>query len=256
MDKTNPNSQKSLNLRKKMDGVLFAEGPGSRPATVVVAGETHYRFHDFIYISKPLDELTEAQVLAVCSLRSSMSTSDQLKPNKIVRRHFELLTIAFDPGVVLEVGPGNRPLFRVDDQTFDYELAELDEDIVCHLVNLGYSAYPFNGNAGLNIPDNSVDLILALFVFQFSFSSYQVDELTRVLGQSGLIVANMYRRSTESRAQLQVMFTENGFNLEIVTLDDGIGYGHEYWLIGRKLDSERCALTIESLNKLSRTTDT
>jgi hypothetical protein len=247
MNASNSEDAEKAGLRKHMDGVLVGDGPGPWPPNIKYGGETYIRFHDFIYTSKPLDKLDGEQVLAVCALRSNLSTDAQFEPNLRVRKTFNLVTSTYEPAFLLEIGPGARPLYDPRGEDFRYELADLDQGIVNRLVIEGYSAALFNNNVPLAQKANSVDLLFAIFVFQFAFNKFQVAEVVRVLGPTGLILANVYRRLPDSRRKLRNMFAKNGCEIEIVALDDGIGHDHEYWLIGPDLTNPRCAAAIDAL---------
>jgi len=62
--------------------------PGPNPLTVECDGTSYSRFHDFIYVSKQLEDLDEQQVVAVCTLRDEFATAQQLEPNRKIRQIF------------------------------------------------------------------------------------------------------------------------------------------------------------------------
>ena len=224
-------------LRKLVEGVLFGEGSGPWPPSLEYEGKRYYRFHDFIYLSKPLEALDEKQVLAVCSIRNSHSTDQQMLPNSVVRNVLRSASNAYKPKLLLEIGPGLRPLFTPGEHDFAYELAELDPRIVGSLVSDGYSASLFNGQTQLKQLTGSVDLIVAVFVFQFPIQESQVEELVRVLSPEGLILANVFRRSQSSRETLQRSFARKGCKTAVSIPSDEIAYDHEYWILGRNLSN-------------------
>ena len=98
-------------LIERTDGVLYALGPGPRPLSIRHNGKSYFRFHDFIYVSRRIEELNEQQVLAVCALRDQFATEQQLGPNRRIRRYFRTVIDSFVPCMLLELGPGNRPLY-------------------------------------------------------------------------------------------------------------------------------------------------
>lgn len=237
-------------LVKHCSGVLESEGPGPWPSTVIYAGDTYYRFHDFIYLRCPIEELDESQVITICKVRGARSTTENTQQNLDVRGKFRVVTDSYRPKCVLEVGPGNQPLFSAEQQDFCYRLAELDQSLVEELATRGYSVSPFSADTPLEQPSSSVDLILAIFVLQFAFGGSQVSEIARVLRPSGLMLANVYRRSSESRERLRMQFTDNGLYVDAVKNGDGIGHGHEYWLMGRELSTPQSEAAKRALLEL------
>ena len=214
-------------------GVLYSLGQCEMPTTVEHHGLTYHRFHDFIYLTQPIEDLSQAQVRAVCAIREEFATHEQLSSNRRIRKHFIELINALGPKFLVELGPGVRPLFSRPPTMFRYELVEIDDAIVRQLVMDGYSASQIGEVASLNLPPNCVDLVVAVFVFQFNMSTSQINEILRVLAKSGIIVANVYRRSSKSREQLKEHFERRECRVKIIRCNCDIGHEHEYWVVGR-----------------------
>jgi hypothetical protein len=241
-----------LRLEKKTEGVIYGIGEGPWPPTVKFNDHIFHRFHDFIYVSERLDELSSEQVVAVCELRESFSTDAQLSRNRSIRDLFIRLIKAFSPNSLLEIGPGTHPIFAPTDTDFLYKLAELDSRSVRRLVDLGHSVEIFDSVTPLtHIPANSIEMIVALFVFHFPIGTLQAIEMRRVLKDEGIIIANVYRRSAEARENLRELFRTQGLQLEIVRRSDGVNYEHEYWILGKDLGSLRCSQALDLIRNTS-----
>jgi len=234
-------------FKKRTTGVLYVDGPGPNPPSIECDGTSYSRFHDFIYVSKQLEDLDEQQVVAVCTLRDEFATAQQLDPNRKIRQIFVDLVKTFRPKVLLELGPGNRPLFEAGTEAFLYELLDLNEENVHRLTAIGHCASLFKDRTALGLKAGSVDLVVAVFVFQFNIAASQIDEMLRVLSRTGLIVANVYRRSPPAREQLRHHFESRGCGVKIVQRAHGVEHNHEYWLIGRDLKDSKCRAAIAVL---------
>ncbi len=227
--------------------MLYAKGVGPHPAVVEYCGETYVRFHDFIYLERPLDELDKCQVFSVCRLRDQFAGDSGMHPNLRVREKIRQVAEVLSPKVLLELGPGNSPLFSASSTNFQYKLADLDEEVVRNLTSNGYSATLFDDDSLLPTADSSIDVIVAIFVFQFSLSATQIDEIVRVLCSNGLLVANVYRRSESSRKCLRSEFEDRGCKISIVDDSSEIGHNHQYWVVGREDCSPIRSVAIDSL---------
>ena len=241
---------KKARLEKVLDEVFVGIGPGPWPERLILDEKEYYRFHDFIYITSPLDELSEAQVVKVCDLRNVHATEEHLEPNNMIRRYFNAVKEVCEPSLILEVGPGKSPLYAVRNENFEYILAELDKTAVNYLSDHGYRAIAFDSKSTLSVESGSADLILGLFVFHFSFSQLQINELARAIANDGLLLINVYRRSKSSRKELENMFQRSGFSVKTMTLNDGVGYDHEYWFVSKNLNSKKNLLAFEELKSL------
>ena len=242
-------SQRLPSVKKRAIGVLYVDGPGPNPATIECDGIEYFRFHDFIYVSTRVEELDESQVIAVCTLRDEFATDQQLEPNRKIRGIFIELVRAFKPGVLLELGPGIKPLFEVGKESFRYELLDLNEGNVQRLTAIGHRAVLFKNQSSLDMESGSVDLVVAIFVFQFCIAASQIDELLRTLSRTGLMVANVYRRSPDARVELRRQFEGRGFDVRISRRAHGVEHNHEYWIIGRNLSDTRCDVVMAILEK-------
>jgi hypothetical protein len=225
------------------------DGPDFNPPSIECDGTEYSRFHDFIYVSRQVEELDEQQVVAVCTLRDEFATPQQLEPNRKIQQIFVDLVRVFRQRVLVELGPGTRPLFKAGTEAFRYELLELNEDNVHRLTAIGYCASLFKDRTVLDLEAGSVDLVVAVFVLQFNIAASQIDEMLRVLSWTGLIVANVYRRSPPAREQLRHLFESRGCGVEIVQRAHGVGHDHEYWIISRDLGNSKRRAAIAVLER-------
>ena len=189
-------------------GLLYSERSGAAPEQIEWGGRLYRRFHDFIYLDRPTEHLTRDETIAVCRLRSERLQVGGSEPNNLVRAIAKGIVDHVRPDTLLEVGPGSRPLYKAGELNGRYLLADTDATVVEELSRLGYEALCFGPDDVLAIAEASIDIAVAVFVFQFALSGSQVAELVRMLSPNGSIVANVYRRTARSRSLLRSAFGE------------------------------------------------
>jgi hypothetical protein len=169
----------------------------------------YHRFMDFFYISVEADELTPAEVEAVCRARAkeprcfrgaNVKVKSIFREFLYVRKHMR----------VLEVGAGLHPVLTSEearDLGIVYITADSDSAVTSEADLFSRDA------SGLKYSDEYFDVSIALFVLHFAFSPPQIHEVYRCLSEEGVFLANIYRRSASSRDSLVDDFISAGFLL-------------------------------------------
>lgn len=213
------------NLTKICEGIYCA---GVRDdAEIHHDGLTLQRFMDIFYIYRDVDELSPGEVEALCRARANHPSCFEGGANKEVRQVFKQFIDSFRPANLLEVGAGTNPIFS-------------NAEVACG--GIGYvqsDADPLNASSenifsstrgALQYPAGHFDLAIAIFVLHFKFYEVQITELNRCLGQSGLFLANVYRRGPDSRAALLDDFKRCGFLCCLVDDPHHLCQEHQYLL--------------------------
>lgn len=204
------------------------------PIRILVDGVTYERFHDCFYIDRPSDKLTKEQVIEVCKQRENdIEWRNANSPNSQVRNLFSEIVNNIKPQSIFEVGPGSYPLFAPKPKRFVYMQGELDKRVVKKNLAGGYKIYQFDEEAKLPIPDDSIDLIIGVFVFQFNIMDNQLREIYRILNCTGGMLVNVYRLTNTDRQNLKDRLSINGLYVNIYPDPMVLCRNHQYWLISK-----------------------
>lgn len=234
---------------KVCEGVLIFNGDTIPPSNIEIDGKSYKRFHDYIYLDRPAENLTEKQVAAVCRLREDHPEwLDEASANSQVHRLFSEIILNYCPESVFEVGPGAFPLFSSDQQAFRYIQGDLDERIVDKNIGAGYDIVKFDLNSELPFHNNSIEMVVGVFVLQFEFTVNQVREIKRVLKRDGVFLANVYHRTDEAKKSLKNCLEKEGLIVTVFPDLKKLCKKNQYWIIskstsGRLHDHCRDALT-------------
>jgi hypothetical protein len=181
---------------------------------------------DKFYLRCEPDLLTAVEVSALCAERAK-DPDVVLGPNEVVRGIFKKYISVLKPTRFLEVGAGNNPLFS------DVEALEHGVEYSACDADPRYADVFSGQSSNLNYPAGFFGMASAVFVLHFRFYPAQAAELFRCLDESGVFIANVYCRTSESRAMLARMFKDCGFCLSIVPDEKKICRDHEYWIMGK-----------------------
>jgi len=224
------------------DGVFLDSDESSGPEQVFHQGRVLYRFMDKFYVRGVTEGLTPIEVSELCRARAS-HPSNILGANDAVRRLFRDLIRSRKPTRVLEIGAGANPILTAaesENSGIQYFASDADP-------NMPRSQNLFSGmHAVLPHEDGYFDIAIAVFVLHFHFYRAQIEELARCLSPSGVLVANVYRRSPQSRGALQSAFEATGLAVRRLEDQSALCSRHEYWVVGKGLD-----VASEILNELA-----
>lgn len=216
------------------DLVLVWNSELEAPRCIAHDGLSYHRFMDRFFVrSEQLDELDLPDVLALCRARAAYESS--IGPaNDEVKRLFRKLVASIAPSHLVEIGAGARPLYEGATLPFGY--STLDADV--QLISDGASGLTrfCSEFAATGLEDQSVDMVVAIFVFQFRVYVNQLQEISRILSPQGVMVVNVYRRSPISRAILIQQLESFGLLVDVVPDVNQVCQTHEYWVVGKSLD--------------------
>src|SRR3990167_1114184 len=188
-------------------GVLKIIKNEKGPSETEYKGTKYFRFMDYFYIqTKHLDELTPEEVSNLCRARAKFP--DLISQINIeVRSLFKALALEICPSSLLEIGAGRNPVFAATaTKDMHYVLSDADREVVEYHSNTDTKCYIFSDAAcALPCQEGYFEMIIAVFVLHFPFYEIQLRELYRSLKPSGVIVANVYRRSSEARIKIDPM---------------------------------------------------
>lgn len=211
--------------------VFFVETADSSTPRIEHNGIYLYRFMDSLYIKKEnLEDLSPKEVSNLC--RARLRYPDLIGPvNGKVKKIINMYVQAVRPSLLFEIGAGESP--AVDNPPS--ETIYLKSDADSRLSEKKQEEMVLFSEENYRLPyDNcSLDMAVAVFVFQFKIYREQIEELYRCLKIDGVIVANVYRRRQDSRADLEKDFNYSGFYIVRLQDPQNLCREHEYWLIGK-----------------------
>lgn len=231
-------------------GVLKYKKNEKGPSETMYHGAKYFRFMDYFYThTEHLDELKPIEVSNLCRARAQFPQLIS-RANSEVRSLFESLAIRIAPSSLLEIGAGKNPVFTVDAaQGMHYVLSDADDEVVKFHSSNDLDCYIFSDTAcTLPYEEGYFDMVIAVFVLHFPFYKAQLTELSRTLKATGVIVANVYRRSTAAREKLASDIQKCGFEILRIHDSRGLCLNHEYWILGKSdAQIESCANTLKQL---------
>lgn len=201
------------------------------PETIEYNSKIYYRFCDFILLPDTTENLTPHQIAIAMELRKKyFDTHLQHEINSAVRIVFKELIKLLRPKSILEIGPNSNPLLSEKNEYLYYSI-DINPATVEYLKTQGIKAQLITEKSVIENTDQSIDLVIAAFVFQFDIAIHQIRELYRILNENGILIANVYRRSKESRLQLLADFKNIGFKYLILNDPKKLCKNHEYWFL-------------------------
>lgn len=238
-------------LNEVTPGVLKIESDKKGPDEVEYKGNTYFRFMDYFYIqNKNLDELNYEQVSNLCRARA-MYPALISSANEVVRNFLKSLVKAIQPSSLLEIGAGQNPVFKTGDDAIPsrYILSDADVEVIKYHTELNGECYNFSQDiCELPNSENFLEMAIAAFVLHFPFHNSQLLEIKKRLKPSGVVVANVYRRSIASREELTRDIKDAGFEIAKIQDTNNLCHDHEYWIFGKEsLPVQNCALKLKNI---------
>lgn len=217
------------------------------PARLQLRARTYERLMDYIYTPIPLEKLSRPQIHVVNMLREDLirdkhigGTDDRIK-NK-----FADAIVHRGARRVLEWGCGFDSLkTRLGD--ISYEATDIDPWVI---------RYQWRQKTICRLPEDverniggKVDAIPSIFVFQFGISDGDIRVMSNVLSEDGFVLANVYRRSPESRNRLRRRLAAHGLTVHRRRDLENLCKGNEYWVASKGMSETDSQ---EMLDMLSR----
>lgn len=216
------------------------------PARLRIRGRNYERLMDYVYTPIPLERLSRTQIHIVNMLREDLIQGKHIggTDNQIKDRFAEVIQ-SIGAKRVLEWGCGFDSLqTRLSD--IEYQAADIDPWVI---------KYQRNRGAACRLPEDveehitgKVDAIPSIFVFQFGISDKDISVMANVLADRGFVLANVYRRSPESRLRLRRRMAAHGLTVYRRHDLEKLCKGNEYWIASKDLSE------IESKKVLDRLT--
>ena len=231
-------------------GVLKVKNSIKGPKETEHEGNKYFRFMDVFYTrTQDLDQLSPEEVSNLCRARARFPDLIS-QPNIEVRSLFKALAMEINPTRLLEIGAGRNPVFAgTASNNMHYVISDADHEVVKSHTSTETECYIFSETACiLPCQEGHFEMVIAVFVLHFPFYKAQLSELYRTLNNTGVIVANVYRRSTNARLQLASDIENSGFKILVVKDTKDLCLNHEYWILGKSEAQMRaCATTLEKL---------
>jgi hypothetical protein len=201
---------------------------------------------DYVYVPIPLERLSRSQIHIVNMLREDLIQGKHIggTDNQIKDRFAEVIR-GMKAESVLEWGCGFDSL-QTRLSGISYEAADIDSAVI---------KFQRSREATCRLPEDieehivgKVDVIPSIFVFQFGISDKDIAVMTNVLAPRGFVLANVYRRSPESRLRLRRRMAAHGLAVYRRPDREKLCKGNEYWIASKDLSE------IESQDVLDRLT--
>lgn len=232
------------------EDIYYTKDQSTVPKEHMIDGRLFHRFCDFILIPCLTENLLPQQVVLVNSIRAKYLNHGQFVVNTTVRKYFLKLIQVVEPTTMLELGPSVNPLISQPSQPNNCFLADFSKEAIVSLKKQNLICEHFGVNDKLRFSNNSIDLIFSIFVLQFNVSVNQIGELNRVLSDDGLVIANVYKRSSNSKEKLLKRFELQGFKCVLVRDSYNLCEKHEYWFLYKGKMTSKLPLLIDVLNTI------
>jgi hypothetical protein len=215
------------------------------PVRLQIKGRPYERLMDYIYTPIPLERLSRTQIHIVNMLREDLIRNKHIggTDNQIKDKFAEVIR-SVGAKRVLEWGCGFDSLqTRLMD--IWYEATDIDPWVI---------SYQKDKGAICRLPENvekhiagKVDVIPSIFVFQFGISDNDVAVMSNVLAADGFVLANVYRRSPESRLRLRRKLASHGLTVQRRRDREDLCTGNEYWIASKNLSEVKPEVILDWL---------
>lgn len=211
------------------------------PKKINIAGRIYTRFMNFIYMPCETHELTREQCIAVNDLRSIFFEKHADKAvNFSVKKRIASLINTLCAGTqkrLLEYGCGHHTLFDFLDTNIDYTGVDISLSAIEKQKAKNAKGNYLVINDALPIKDQSIDILVSVFVFHFQVTQFQLAELYRILDKNGVMIFNLYLLSQELRKTLFLQLTALGFTYHREIDRDAFCQNHEYCFLATNPNS-------------------
>lgn len=212
-----------MSFEKICEGVFRSQEKGN--SDIQVGGKTYSQIMDYFYIESPADELSPEQVSGLCQARANEPRCFG-GANKTIKQLFNSFLKMVTQKNILEIGAGMNPILTEEEAKLqDIKYIRSDAD------NKYENLYHFDANT--NLPNDSLDIVIALFVLHFRFYEHQISQIYEHIKEDGIFLANIYNRSQESRENLVADFNKVGFHVEIFKDPRNICRDHFYFFASK-----------------------
>ena len=231
-------------------GVLFVPpviGLPPPPRRAKVGDQEFVRFMDYILSPVDTDAVDLNMLSTINSLRLRLVASGFAgSTNGIIKRAFSDFVSHGSHQTVVDWGCGFDPVnTRMGDPRRIG--VDLDPAVVATQRSAGHECY-LPADPALLQYAGGVDAILAAFVFHFRIGTSHIRMMCNLLREdSGVIVANVYRRSEESRSRLAESIRAEGLALRTAIDRSNLCRQHEYWMASKSRSGAELDILLERL---------
>jgi ubiquinone/menaquinone biosynthesis C-methylase UbiE len=192
---------------------------------------------DFIYLPDEPEFLSETQVFSLNKLRDKFYDKlDSIKTNLKVKEFLSSIINDLEVGIIVEYGCGYRTIKEYLSSRIKYTGIDIDPSVISRNNQKNIPCVWINDKA-LNLESNSVDLVVSIFVFHFRITEHQILEVKRILTNDGIILANVYRLSDQSRYKLRDKFEKLNLKVIVLIKEQDFCKNNEYWCVYKKESS-------------------
>ena len=207
----------------------LVDDPG--PRRLRHSGRRLFRFMDSIYLDRPSEKLDVATIRVLNGVRRPLlGRSEVARVNTRVRGALAAGLRAAGVRRVLEWGCGYHPMKGLLDGVA-YAGLDIDPDVVDYARRLEIGPIHLADRDLSKIETMSVDAVVSPFVFHFRIPARHIATMRRVATPSGLILANVYRRSPRARRDLENAFRDAGLRLLRRPDPARLCVDHEFWCL-------------------------
>lgn len=213
-----------MSAQKICEGVYrVAERGGD--SSIEIDGKYYYQIMDFFYIELPAEELSPEQVSGLCQARA-----DEPRcfggANKKIKQLFNRFLKSNEGKTILEIGAGTNPILS-ESEVSSHQIKYIGSD-----ADNKYSGL-YHFDASTNLPDDSLDVVIALFVLHFKFYEHQISQIYEHMKEDGIFLANVYNRNAASREKLKQDFENVGFKVEFIVDPQNTCRDHHYFFVSK-----------------------
>jgi hypothetical protein len=186
-------------------------------------------------ISLPLttEDLNARQIREVNKLRRQLmigGQSAQYATNHRIKSAMAAAVNGTGAHSVLDWGCGYHPMRGLLDRREHFVGVDIDPDVVADNLRHGVACLPAHAVPKM-LAGMAFDAVVAVFVFHFRMPTEHIESMVRLIGANGFILANVYRRSPESRLRLMCAFQQRGLQVWCRTDPTNSAADHEFWFI-------------------------
>ena len=213
-----PNQGLQVKVRAIGNDIFCSEQPTDF-RYLKIDGKKYSRLMNRLFIPGKTTDLTAEQISVVNQFRDFYYHHDtQFSYNTDVKNIFRSYIEAKKPINILEIGPGRFPILA---PRSGYILVDIDENVVSFLRDQKFEAY--NWEAMCNYEGKKFDIIVACFVFHFSFAEQQLALIKQLLSSEGVLIFNVLSRDPAIRTLAQDKFSLLNLSFRSAGLEDRFG---------------------------------
>lgn len=217
------------------------------PDRLEIRARKYERIMDYVYTPIPLERLSRAQIQIVNMLREYLIEGKHIggTDNQIKDKFAEIIC-SVHAQRVLEWGCGFDSLQTRLPNISSYEATDIDPAVINFQRKRG-AICRLTENMEKNI-EGKVDVIPSIFVFQFGISNDDMAVMSNALAPRGFVLANVYRRSPESRNRLRKKLAGHGLSVYRRRDLENLCKGNEYWIASKGLSEAESVQLLGRLN--------